>query len=210
MSVTMLPSSTYEVRQNEIAMVSRRKGIQRRETLFTQGLNPCIGVLLWDDNWVVLGHLHDSTQGSFEASYAAVLMKMRTDSGGLSVISGGILYHKNLHTHLIDHRDTLRNYLRDNGVVVQTDTVSSNDDPENPALRVAVSRSGKYATPHIKTTMQAPGKPLAVTRAGPYAQIITPRLIGLAVPAITIITGQDQAETYDHGSFTALARRYGL
>ncbi|KFF35231.1 hypothetical protein G039_0311125 [Pseudomonas aeruginosa VRFPA01] len=96
-------------------MVSRRKAARRRETLFTTGLNPCVGVLLWDDNWIVLGHLQDSSRGSFEKSYQAVLEKMRADSAGSSVVYGGIAYHRHYDDGSIDHRETLGNFLRLNG-----------------------------------------------------------------------------------------------
>ncbi|ABR86100.2 hypothetical protein AO896_25630 [Pseudomonas aeruginosa] len=188
-------------------MVSRRKAARRRETLFTTGLNPCIGVLLWDDNWIVLGHLQDSSRGSFEKSYQAVLEKMRADSAGSSVVYGGIAYHRHYDDSSIDHRETLRNFLRLNGVVVQTDSVGSNEDADSPSLRVAISRSSKYLHPQIRTALKrsaerfpddAVPKPLQVARSGQYAG----RVPLNGAPAIALVSGQNTVETFDYGNFT--------
>jgi hypothetical protein len=209
----MNPSKTYEVRQNEIGMVSRRKNALRRETLFTTGLNPCVGVLLWDDNWIVLGHLQDSTAGSFETAYQAVIKKMRKDSDNSAVIYGGIAYHRSYDDRHTDHRQPAINFLKANGVVVQTDIVGSNEDLDNPSLRVSISRSGKYSTPQIKTTLKR-------SRAT-YPDDVVPKSAGVArtgqfvsrvplstPPAIAIVCGENEVETFDYASFTNLVKEY--
>lgn len=210
MSVTMGGASIFEVRQNEIGMVSRQKGIARRETLFTVGLNPCIGVLLWDDNWVVLGHLHDSRQTKFELSYKAVIDKMRADAGGSdsSTIYGGIVYERSYSGEGIsDHRGVMKSFLQANKILVQTDTISGTE--AGSGANVAVSRHGKSLVPKNSTAIKYV-KPVGIVQGGEFPAHKIREIMLAALPCVTIVTGANEVEIYSHATFSALGLRYGL
>jgi hypothetical protein len=207
MSVSMGAGHIFEVRQGEIGMVSRRRGILRRDTLFTVGLNPCIGVLLWDDNWVVLGHLQDSRQTTFEASYQAVIDKMRADAGGIenSVIYGGIAYYQDYDATHADHRGPLRTFLTSAGVALQRDIIASRN--HGGSGNVAVSRAIRLE-PETKTYV-AYVIPAPIVFAGPLGHFRSRDIRIAALPCITIVTGANAAEIYDPAGLGALALGYG-
>lgn len=47
-----------DVRQNEIVVV-KGSSMSKVSSMFTMGMNPCIGLVLWSEEMCALGHIHD-------------------------------------------------------------------------------------------------------------------------------------------------------
>jgi hypothetical protein len=130
------------VRQNEIGIISREI-ITARTILYTDGFNPCVAVVLWNDKWVALSHLHGTRAGTFQISYEALLRKMRRGNDN-SIIYATLVYAENYDITGDDNRDAIRKWLGDHNVKIDNELTCKEKNS------VAVSREG-FGDPEIET-----------------------------------------------------------
>ncbi|CAN7414842.1 hypothetical protein [Duganella sp. LjRoot269] len=196
----LLEEFLVNVRQNEIGILSR--DIATIKTiLYTDGFNPCIAVVLWNKKWVVLHHLHDSRDGSFQLAYEAVIDKMRKSvKNREAIIYGVIAYAETYDDSQIDNRTTVKDWLEARSVVLRDDLICTDESGRNS---IAVSRDGDGADPEIKVSVR-------IMRQGACFITNAIRLpFHKSQPTFTIVDGINSIRNCELEEFKKLGFSYG-
>jgi len=191
MAISLLPDNVYEVRQHELGLVSR-KGANRRDTLMTAGINPCIGVLLWNSTWVALGHIDKSHDGHYQSSYAKVIQKMRDTDKVVYARLAFAEHYRGIGKPDADHRYRVKLFLLQNGVCVGDDIVGGDEDG---MMNIAISRAKSPEPPEYEKDF-AYRRPSKITRTGSLADVNDVKIQNFDSHVIALVLGENTVKTY--------------
>lgn len=84
--------SCYEVRQNEVGIMARNNANNPSTGLYTVGINPCVGLVFWNSDWIALAHIENGDKNHIIAGLEPLVDALQ-QSGGKPTVQ--LFYSKN-------------------------------------------------------------------------------------------------------------------